>query len=75
MLSRPSTVVRRALRACSSSAVAGRKRQPCVDPTTHVVRSPYTDVQLSDLNVADYVWRHADRRKHFPALVSPKNTK
>ncbi|KAF4523515.1 hypothetical protein B566_EDAN004586 [Ephemera danica] len=49
------------LRAASS--------HPVLDPVTHVLRSPVTDVELVVTDLADFIWRKADKWKHWPALT------
>ena len=34
-----------------------------------VVRSPYSDVQLPEANLADYVWKDVEKWPENPALV------
>jgi len=45
-----------------------RVREETWDATNHVVRSPY-DVQLSDLNLSDFIWRNVGRHLELPAMV------
>jgi len=53
-----------------STGVEGKSREEYIDTTTNIVHSPFSDVQLSDLNISEFIWRNSDRRKHFPAMVN-----
>ncbi|XP_059482537.1 uncharacterized protein LOC132200818 [Neocloeon triangulifer] len=53
----------------SSQNTVKHCKQDYIDKGSHVVRSPYTDVPLPQLNVGEYIWRNSDRWKHWPALT------
>lgn len=36
----------------------------------HIVKSPYSDVVIPEINLADYVWRDVEKWPERPALVS-----
>jgi hypothetical protein len=45
------------------------KQRPIAD-ASNIVRSPFTDVRVPEANLSEYLWRKADRWKHWPALVT-----
>ena len=36
----------------------------------NIVKSPYSDVEIPEINLADYVWRDVEKWPERPALVS-----
>ncbi|KAF4523514.1 hypothetical protein B566_EDAN004585 [Ephemera danica] len=51
-------------------ASAPEDKLPLLIDSDNVIHSPLSDVVIPDKNVAEYVWRNADRWKDKPALVT-----
>ena len=51
-----------------------RYEYPEISPEeeAHIVKSPYSDVVIPEINLADYVWRDVEKWPERPALVSLK---
>ena len=61
-------------RSLSTSKKLLKYEYPEISPEeeAHIVQSPYSDVVIPEINLADYVWRDVDKWPERPALVSLK---
>ena len=61
-------------RSLSTSKKLLKYEYPEISPEeeAHIVKSPYSDVVIPEINLADYVWRDVDKWPERPALVSLK---
>lgn len=71
-LQRSLPCVSKAVLLHTSSSISCKREPPVIKPEEEkfIVRSPYTDCEIPEINLADFVWKDVHRWPDNVALVS-----